>query len=194
MEAHLDGRVHLSIGGGASRSAPPARWPACGRGSTAGPRWWSTPTRGARAPLDALVDGWDGERIRAAAWRASDQLAAAEPAWPGALLPWSDVAALEAGAVRACTRCRGGRRPRRGRARGRAPRRPVRRLRHARATTSRPTSPRQRRRERGRRRRGGRGQARALRGVARRGGARPASCWSTRSATSGLRTVLVRGR
>ena len=50
--------------GARGRSAPPAPSASCGRGSTAGPRSSSTPTRGADADLAGVRGRWDGERVR----------------------------------------------------------------------------------------------------------------------------------
>jgi hypothetical protein len=94
MEEHLHGRVHLSIEEGATALG------------TAGGLGLLRPWIDGRATVvlnvdawspdgvGALLDGWDGERIRVLVV-GDDQLRPGSLV-AGALLPWSDVAALEA--------------------------------------------------------------------------------------------------
>ena len=92
LEGHLAGRVHCSIEAdealGTAGALGHLRGWIDGRATVVvnADAWCP-------APVDVLLDGWDGERIRLLL-AGTDRLEAAS-AVAGALLPWADVAALE---------------------------------------------------------------------------------------------------
>jgi len=93
LEAHLAGRVHLSV------EDEQALGTAGGLGHLRGwidgrPVVVVNADAWTDAPLAALLDGWDGERIRLLLVRPPAGALPPKPRLAGALLPWSDVAPL----------------------------------------------------------------------------------------------------
>jgi MurNAc alpha-1-phosphate uridylyltransferase len=90
LEAHLDGRVHVSVEEdealGTAGALGRLRGWLDGRAALVvnGDTWTD-------APLDRLLDGWDGERMRLLV---AGDVDVRRPRLAGALLPWSEVAGL----------------------------------------------------------------------------------------------------
>lgn len=95
LQEHLDGRVHVSVEepealGTAGALGHLRDWIDGRAAVVVNADTWTD------APLGALVDGWDGARIRLAVAGAGRRIARRSPRLVGAVMPWSDVAPLAA--------------------------------------------------------------------------------------------------